>query len=497
MRRVVISFGLILVEGCAGHASVEDGSRGRDADGAGSGSAGAGTSGVGETGGAPTGGTPTGGTPETGGSPSAGSSGSSGVGASCGSAGSGDGADDKLPDWDGALDDLAGRIAVAQCEYSRRCEDTGDFYARVPGGCTAYRTHVVGNVYVAPLLLSLQAGRARYDADAMAECTARAATAECGTLDSLCAVPNCRDTSEPWCWSAADGIVPLGGECERSFDCEGTARCDGCPGTCVAVTKPQGTVEEGMPCAGTAGACRQGLLCLWQGFCHPSQSPCGTCIVPLEENDACDAVGSDSGYSGCGDGLVCRRASDGATRCLPPASEGEPCGEFVSPCALGLYCIIPNGQATGTCSIKTFVSLGEPCGVPGIACTDPGRCAHVGIAANGESDYRCVEPSASRGACYSSLPFSSGTCPTNEFCPISNAEFAQGIVTATCQPVKATGEACSGEHAVLECGDGTNRCGPCGLCESTSDVGQRCSNDFGCYSRRCISGVCAVPAECL
>ncbi len=494
----------VAMSGCAGHSTLRNGGGSAEAGAVNGGSAAEGTGGAVQTGGVHAGGSPQaggvpGGAAQTGGfSQGAASVGGSGIGASCGSpdALGGTGSDAHEPDWIGALDDLTTRIAAAMCEYSRRCTNEDDFYSQVPGGCVAYRVHEVGDDYVGPLLRSLAAGRARYDANAMAECIAKAASVECGhAFNPWCATVDCGDTNDPWCPTGAEGTVPLGGDCEHSFDCEGTARCDGCPGKCVAVVPPQGTVEEGFACAGSHGACTPELVCVFvsQQDCQPpSCPPTGTCVAPLVENERCDASrGSGPEYSGCTYGLFCASAFGDPTRCIRPARETDPCGGTKPPCEGGLNCAIPDGETTGTCRAKTLAPIGEPCAAVGVGCVDPGRCALVGIdMASGQRDYRCVEPSASRGVCYLN------TCPTDEFCPLLNEDLAQGIVTSTCQPVKATGESCGGEFAYNECGVGTTRCGPCGICERISDVGGNCSDDWGCFSRRCVAGVCVTTDVC-
>jgi hypothetical protein len=302
---------------------------------------------------------------------------------------------------------------------------------------------------------ALREGRARFDAEAGAEC-----------LRLLRTVDGCEPA--PDCPPVFEGLVPEGGSCHRWGDehaiNDGTAECAGglpcivdarmeCDGVCTpypAEGEPCTRLYEcapglacvdlvcvvlpaaGEPCVGTDGVCDDHSLCQ-DGTCEPGPGIGG----------ACTAATGRPGRDGCELALHCAVAPDMSLECadLAAAGEGDLC--FWLPydsCPDPLRCH-PTHDEWGTCGAGAVE--GESCSVeraciPGLRCSG-GVCRRLVLP--GE---RC-SPDA--------------LCPRTHFCEVDR-----------CIPRPLAGEPCSGGARCLE--------GMCaaGRCERAPD-GAPCDAD--------------------
>lgn len=386
---------------------------------------------------------------------------------------------DEASSWVLALDGLATRWAEATCAYYSRCQygfGNDNSFWDAPGGCVTYFERDIANLRVAMLVAGLESGRAFYDEEAMDACLEAVTTDACGEVDPLCA-------------DAAGGLVPLGGACGSSFDCEGEASCkvtNECPGVCVPVDDREPTQDEGMPC--DDAACLPGLICLREQLLIepiPNQpTERNTCVVPAEANELCPNTTSGSTYPCADEGYQCVQDEAGSLRCLPPLDEGEACYYFGPPCEDGLMCV-EAGDGSSACRQFVYAGLDEPCS-PDIECVPGTTCATVTLELNvGES--RCVAEASPGGTCYSVAD----NCPPGEHCVRPKPPEEASQLTGTCEPRKPHGEACETDE---ECEPFT-WC-TCGVCEALAQIGEGCRHDSACWSHQCIGGICASPSQC-
>lgn len=379
--------------------------------------------------------------------------------------------------WVLELDGLATRWAEASCAYYLRCnyERPDRAFGDLPSGCVAYYERDIANRRIPLLVAGLESGRAFYDEEAMGACLETAANGPCGEVDLSCE-------------DAAGGLVPPGGSCGSSFECEGEATCNvtnECPGVCVPLDDRVPTQAEGMPC--DDAACLPGLVCLNERLAQeplpdlPSER--NTCVVPAQANEPCPSTLGPSPYPCADEGYRC--AWDGGSlRCLLPLGEGEACDDRSPPCQEGLRCVYPD-NGSGVCSQFVYAELDEPCGSD-IECAPGTTCVSLPSTSN-VANTRCVAEASPGGTCYAI----GDNCPPEEYCVAPDPPEGEAPYTGTCEPRKQVGDACeTGE----ECQPLTNCL--CGVCEARAQIGEACRHDVSCWSLACVDGVCAPPNEC-
>lgn len=280
---------------------------------------------------------------------------------------------------------------------------------------------------------AIEAGTLVYHGDKAQACLDAFAAAGCD-------IPSTR--TPPACEAALEGQVALGGECNATLECAGSAYCKfdaACPGACTALEAAGG---------------------------------------------ACDGDGD------CADGLACR----GST-CEAPAAEGDSCGGPDGPeCTLGLICLGADADTTGVCQPIEEVLVGgdgddcDPLG-GGPLCQDGLSCVLDSLTPGTlQPIWKCAGSVGSGEACKAGFP---DQCPDAEMC---DADPQAGDIEGTCVSLPDAGEPCA--PALLGAG-----CAP-GLscvedtCTELARIGGACTVDDGCYSGTCDGDTCAAPPEC-
>ena len=345
-------------------------------------------------------------------------------------------------DSDDALDfdELPASYAAAQCELVERCAGPlyHVFFTLEDCATTAEARFRDGGF--SALEAAVDAKTVSYDGKKAAECLDILANRECTEINQR---------TNDVCEAALTGTVKPGGDCTIDEECEGSRICDfadQCPGTCVE------HFDAG----------------------H-------VCIV----NDE------------CADGLVC---SEATSRCVAPPTNGEACGGGVEPqCDGGFLCAGENKdtQTTGTCRPHDQIvehGAGEACTPTlGDLCAEGLSCVVQSITP--AFTFACRANPAPGGACRLGIP---ENCTAGEYCPISTAELALGIVESNCVPLPEIGEPCAARpidigatcEAYARCDE------PAGTCLGLRGLGESCSSDELCKSGNCESGGCAPVRAC-
>jgi hypothetical protein len=109
--------------------------------------------------------------------------------------------------------------------------------------------------------------------------------------------------------------------------------------------------------------------------------------------------------------------------------------------------------------------------------------------------HRCVPVASPGGACHLGFP---DDCPPEQYCPLTDADLRQGILTATCAPLLAPGADCNMARAGADCGSYPLDACTTNGCEALGGVGDPCTSDAGCWSNRCAGAppVCDFPTVC-
>lgn len=295
------------------------------------------------------------------------------------------------------------------------------------------------------LLVSVNAGRARYDGFRARECLAggRAFVDEHGGL--LRVFSTSFDASVPdanFVTAACDGWlagqVGVGGDCDEHWECQGTAFCkrtaQSCAGSCsseVALGQPcdafdrcagSASCEDGRCTADTvadagstldaglvgvdqfcgysedAGSefeCRDGLYCGDDERCHP---------LPAN-GQACTPSGE------CSDGGVCGPGSVDGGVCGPPRPAGQECTGFPSCCELCSPCTPQNSVDDGPAYCRALRAAGEPCGPGQGSCLLGTVCARSqcrALAERGEPCWVDVDDDGFNGNCLAGADYCDG-----------------------------------------------------------------------------------------
>ncbi|MBI2892974.1 MAG: hypothetical protein HYY06_05445 [Deltaproteobacteria bacterium] len=310
--------------------------------------------------------------------------------------------------------DLVLELYAEECRHSLRCESKWEFSVLAE---LLYCTPEIAERVIG-LVEALRTGTIEIDPDRMRDCLDQLAAADCAQPHAV----------SPSCAEAIQGLVPRGGGCVRTAECQADDRCVlelQCPGSCV-------------PRAGEGETCISSLTCRAELRCGAGQ-----CILPRAEGEDCDQDHD------CDSGLYChhRGDRDRPGNCEPLREEGDSCWPAPSTkqmeCAGDLVCAGP---------LREEPACAEG-GAVGEACSREFPCAAFGRCSEG----RCVRLSGPGEPCEEN-----GNCPS-----------FQGCYDGMCRVGPLQGEAC--EQKESPCVEGL-----CveGLCEVVPDGGE-CHWDGG------------------
>lgn len=280
---------------------------------------------------------------------------------------------------------------------------------------------------------SIDAGRVVWSAASFDACTEALAALGCGVQ------------THRWpavCEQALAGQVPLDGDCDIDFDCEGAAYCakataDTCPGIC------SDRMTAGLPCE-RSRECADGLVCY-----QPDPAMPGTCTAP--------------------------------------GAEGEDCSAGVIPCGVGFLCRT-EGSARVCRSLDTVyvANEGDGCGVSGTLCAESLVCASMTASAGS-----CEQVVAKDAPCRRAQP---NQCPRGQYC-----DAADPGVLGDCVDLPGADEPCLIDRSPA-CAVG-HVCGPSDTCKPMRHAAESCESDSECYSGSCFASgatgsLCVLPSSC-
>ena len=338
-----------------------------------------------------------------------------------------------------AIEALPAKYAAAVCAAYRDCLGPAVSSMFFGGAdCVALTTQRLENGTFALMLQKITAGTIKYDGTKAQACFDAISSLGCDGL---------LQRDQPACLAALDGVVALGGDCELTEECAGSAICRSSTGTCP-----------------------------------------GKCVALLSAGQACAADGD------CASGLQC---SSETSLCVKPAAVGEHCEYGSPPCATGLLCLGKDdaNQAPGVCrSIADAFSAaaGAPCDLVAGALCGPGvSCVadHIDLSAL-KVVWTCVTKGAyiAGGACKPGFP---EACAAGYYCLTGTGAAAlDGICTAVPDAKQACGTGFGAQcKSGAVCVDG--------ICQNYAANGVSCTGNGMCYSGYCgTSGGCQLPLPC-
>lgn len=335
-----------------------------------------------------------------------------------------------------AFADLPAKYAEAACAAYQACY--GSIFTLYLNGsdCVQLTTQRLNNGTFSLLDGKIAQGTVVYDGSKAQACLDAIRQLDCAAL---------MERDQPACLVALDGTVPLGGDCDLSEECKGSALCQSSSGTCP-----------------------------------------GKCVALLSAGQACTAD------SDCSDGLLC---SPDTKLCVKPAAAGEACAYGSPPCGTGLLCLGQDDTAhtPGVCQTAT----GALKGAAGDAC-DPtaGTLCQSGVSCVADSldvtalqiTWKCVSTGTYQAGadCKPGIP---EACSSGNYCKVS-----ANSISGTCTAIPDAKQTC-GTGFGAQCKTGA----VCvqGLCEDYAANGLSCTGDDMCYSQYCgTSGGCGPRLPC-
>lgn len=268
------------------------------------------------------------------------------------------------------------------------------------------------------------------------------------------------------------GLVPRGGSCYSSQECDQGARCDlgsTCPGRCVA------RIAVGQPVAVRGSLDGDGCV-------EGAHDFNGICEADVPIGQQCGGLTNST----CAERGVCDRYGE----CRRLGVRGGPCADS-NACQPGLSC------AAGSCT--EYPDLNEPCATfckSGLVCM-MGTCQRPGpIGTRCTSSFQCE-----RGLACSGDPVTPGTCRSlkrvGEGC-VFDSDCEPGLLCGTnggsapglCRAPAAVGAACwQGDCAKGSYCTSLNP-NTTGVCAAHKPVGASCPSGAECAGE-CLAGRCS------
>ncbi len=253
------------------------------------------------------------------------------------------------------LDDLAGDLVNAECDFLVACE-------AVPDRATCLGSIAVDNAQLATLKADVAAGTVVYDGKAADDC-----------IDVYRSLTSCKQTVvgdlgprlEAACGKVFTGTLPVGGVCFYSEECANQGICDRtscsssgcCAGTCLARPTP-------IPAGGDCSGLLPDQDCVDGTECTADPGGGGTCKAPLPAGARCGP------YDRCARPYQCGGTLDPLTNegtCVAPPGHGQAC-DITGNC----------DDARDVCDQTTHVctspiAVGGACGTTGV-CVSYATC---------------------------------------------------------------------------------------------------------------------------
>jgi hypothetical protein len=335
-----------------------------------------------------------------------------------------------------AFDDLPAKYAAAACEAYQTC--FGSIFSLYLNGadCAQLMAKRLENGTFALIEGKIAQGTVSYDGTKAQACLDAIRQLDCAGL---------MDRDQPACLAALDGSVALGGECDISEECAGSALCQSSSATCP-----------------------------------------GKCVTLLSAGQSCSAD------SDCGDGLQC---SKDTKLCVRPSAAGESCEYGSPPCGPGLLCLGKDDEqhTPGTCRVAVDAlsgAVGDACDPKqGTLCQSGASCVADSLdVLAGTLTWKCVATGAYKAAedCKPGIP---EACSNGNYC-----KTGLNPIVGTCTAVPDSKQAC-GTGFGAQCKTGA----VCveGSCENYAANGVDCTGDAMCYSEYCgASGGCEPRLPC-
>lgn len=375
-------------------------------------------------------------------------------------------ADVPMQDTGATKDTIAANLAAAKkaevdlylafCKANLTC-DTG-LYLSQPEACKDLLLADGGLVFFSEGLLSIQSGRATFDATQVAACIA--------TIDAKCTFFNAQPLPAA-CSAMFKGSVDDGFGCDRTEDCK-TGYCKKnlandaeCPGICTKKLASGAACDDPTSCAAPD-------ICLDSG-------KCGAYVLGKK--------GDDCTFAGCEAGLICL-GTDTAASCEQPVATGGTCTVMDYVCGSTGYCVAPNDTSDGKCA--PLKKAGEACDK---------NAWYDGISENPcGAGLVCVPLSdapTATATCKATSPIG-GPCLIAEQCPgYDQGCFVDAKGVGTCDWMPSKGEACE-PLSDEDIQNGYIACMPPFVCDDKSKV---------CVPRPaagkpCLEYVCAQDLYC-
>jgi hypothetical protein len=286
------------------------------------------------------------------------------------------------------LDAAGEKFRDEYCRYLARC-------GLVPSESACHDLNIGISFNVdESLQAAIDAGKVKYDGEALARCYERIGSFSCDRTDE-----NGRQLTSSDCFNAIQGTVGAGGQCALDAECKSrecmVPDCPDacCQGTCVGDAPPAYPVAAGGTCE-TSSDCENGTYCA-NSVCSPLKAAGATCIGNAE----CDY---GLGCAGQGTMRVCKvlpkigeACPDGACR-----DDGTYCDSTMMCRTVGLPGAACMSQRD--CSSYYMCDATMQCAQGpklGEACSLANRCSQVDNWCDSAGTMTCKEPQADGAPC--------------------------------------------------------------------------------------------------
>ena len=337
------------------------------------------------------------------------------------------------------FDQLAAKYAAAACTAYQKC--IGPLFPLLFNGmdCTDLTTQRLNNGTFSLVQQKITAGTIAYDGTKAQACLDAIAGLSCDGL---------LQRDQPACLAALDGKVALGGNCDLSEECKGSAICKSTSGTCPGQCAP--LLTAGQQCSQDSD-CDSGLQC---------SSVTQLCVKPAAQGAACEY-----GAPPCGPGLLCLGKDDTA--------------KTSGVCYNAIAALSADVGATCDPTAGTLCKSGQSCIIDSYDAT------------LAKLNWKCVQ-AGSYGADQACKPGFPDASASGYYCLTGTGAAA---LNGTCTAVPDAKQTC-GTGIGAQCKTGAV-CDASGHCQDYAPNGVSCTSDNMCYSQYCgTSSGCELRLPC-